>query len=82
MVFLISLIINLLTVLVILYVVFSYFVSPDQPVRRVIDRIVEPMLAPIRRIVAPVSGLDFSPVILILLLQITGSLLANLLRGF
>ncbi len=80
--YLISLVINVLTVLVILLVLFSYFLSPDHPLREVVDRIIDPMLAPIRRYVAPVGGLDFSPVILVLLLQLIGSLFAYILGRF
>jgi YggT family protein len=80
--YLISLVVNVLTVLVILHVLLSYFLSPYHPLREVVDRIIDPLLAPIRRYVAPVSGLDFSPVILVLLLQLIGSLLANLLGRF
>ena len=78
---LISLAVLVLTILVILHVVFSYFLAPFHPLREGIDRIVEPMLLPIRRFVAPVGGLDFSPMILILLIQVVGSLLARLLCG-
>jgi YggT family protein len=77
--YLISLVVNILTVLVILHVLLSYFLAPYHPLREVVDRIVDPLLAPIRRYVAPVGGLDFSPLILVLLLQLIGSLLANVL---
>jgi YggT family protein len=76
---LISLIINLLTLLVILQVIVSYFVQPYHPVREMLDRIVEPMLNPIRRVMPPLSGLDFSPLVLILLIKIIGSLVISIL---
>lgn len=82
MVYLISLVVNVLTWLVILFVVLSYFLAPYHPLRQAIDRVVEPMLAPIRRYVAPVGALDFSPILLILLIQLLGSLLTRLLVGF
>lgn len=82
MVYLISLVVNVLTWLVILHVILSYFLAPYHPLRQAIDRVVEPMLAPIRRYVAPVGGLDFSPILLILLIQLLGSLLTRLLTGF
>jgi YggT family protein len=49
----------------------SFFVSPYHPVRQVLDRIVEPLLSPIRRILPPAGSLDFSPLVLILLLELT-----------
>lgn len=78
----ISLLVDVLSWLIIIHLVLSFFMSPYHPLREAIGRIVEPMLAPIRRYVPPVGGLDFSPMVLILLLQIVGVLLANLLARF
>lgn len=82
MLYLVSLAVSIVTWLVIIHVLLSYFLAPYHPLREAIDRLVEPMLAPIRRYVAPVGGLDFSPILLILLVQLLGSLLARLLAGF
>ncbi len=68
-----------LVLLVIASVLLSYFMDPYHPVRRGIDRIVEPMLAPIRRIVPLVGMLDFSPLILLILIQVVTSLLVSFL---
>ena len=70
---------QILILLVILSVILSYFMDPYHPIRRGIDRIVEPMLNPIRRVVPLVGMLDFSPLVLIILIQIIGSLLIRLL---
>ncbi len=70
---------QILILLVILSVILSYFMDPYHPVRRGLDRIVEPMLAPIRRVVPLVGMLDFSPLVLIILIQILGGLLIRLL---
>ena len=82
MVGLISLIVDLLTWAIILHVLLSYFLSPYHPLREAIDRFVEPMLAPIRRYIAPVGGLDLSPIVLILILQILGMVLTRMLVRF
>jgi YggT family protein len=58
-----------LVILVFVSVILSYLMDPYHPVRRGVDNIVQPMLDPIRRIVPPVGGLDFSPLVLILLIQ-------------
>jgi len=71
--------INLLTILVILYVVLSYLLSPYHPVREAVDKVVEPMLAPIRRIMPFTGGGDFSPVVLILFIQLVGRLILSLM---
>jgi len=59
-----------LVILVIVDVFLGYFVSPYHPVRQFIDRIVEPMLMPIRKVVPPIQMIDLSPLILIVLIQI------------
>jgi YggT family protein len=70
---------QLLFWLVIISVILSYFMDPFHPVRRTVDGIVQPLLAPIRRIVPLVGMLDFSPFILLLLIQFLGSLLIRFL---
>jgi YggT family protein len=61
-------------------VLVSYFLPPYQPVRRILDQIVEPALVPIRRLLPQTGMVDFSPVVLILALQLIGMLLVGLLR--
>jgi YggT family protein len=68
-----------LVLLVFVSVILSYFMDPDHPIRRGVDNIVGPMLSPIRRVVPPVGMLDFSPLVLILLIQLVRSLLVSLL---
>jgi len=70
---------QVLVLLVFVSVILSYFMSPYHPVRRAVDSIVQPMLAPIRRIVPLVGMLDFSPLILLLLIQFAGNLLVRIL---
>jgi len=57
----IQLLSQLLTILVIASAVLSFFMSPFHPVRNALDRIVDPLLAPIRKVVPPVQNIDFSP---------------------
>lgn len=66
---------QILVVLVIVSILLSYFMDPYHPIRRGVDNIVQPMLAPIRRVVPLVGMFDFSPLILILLLQFAGRIL-------
>ncbi|MBK9927261.1 MAG: YggT family protein [Anaerolineales bacterium] len=60
-------------------VLLSYVMDPYHPVRQGIDNLVRPLLDPIRRIVPPVGMLDFSPLVLIVLIQIVSKLLINFL---
>ena len=72
---------QILVILVIVSVLLSYFMDPYHPVRRGVDNIVQPMLEPIRRVVPLVGMLDFSPLILILLLQLVGRFLVVFLAS-
>ena len=70
---------QLLVLLVIVSVILSYFMDPYHPIRRSIESVVEPMLAPIRRVVPLIGVLDLSPLILIILIQVVANLLIRLL---
>ena len=72
---------QILVLLVFISVILSYFMDPYHPIRRGVDNIVGPILDPIRRVVPPVGMLDFSPLVLILLIQLVRSLLVSLLRN-
>lgn len=70
---------QLLVLLVIVAVILSYFMDPYHPIRRAIDGVVEPMLSPIRRVVPSLGGLDFSPLVLIILIQLISNILIRVL---
>jgi YggT family protein len=72
-------IVNLLTLLVIAHVVLSYLVPPYHPTREMVARLVEPVLAPIRRIMPFTGGVDFSPLVLIPIIQFLGRLILGLM---
>jgi YggT family protein len=83
-------ILELVSLGLIVWIVLSYIVmfgrvSFDHPIRKFyefLNRLVEPMLAPIRRVVPPVrmggSALDLSPLILIIGIQLLASFLRRL----
>ncbi len=77
----VQLIVYGLTLVVFVDVLLAFVLNPFHPVRRALDLVVEPMLAPIRRIVPAAGGLDFSPAILIILIQILGRVLVTLLAS-
>lgn len=70
---------QLIVILVLAHVILSYFMSPYHPIRLFVDRMVEPLLAPIRRVVPLVGMFDFSPIILIILVQLIARVLISLL---
>ncbi len=72
---------TILMVVVIADIVLSYFMSPYHPIRSTLDKIVHPMLAPIKKVVPPLGSIDFSPVILIILIQVVETLLIMILAA-
>ncbi len=69
-------IINLYSLVVVAAVVISWLQLPaSNPIAQIIDTLTEPALKPIRRVLPPVSGIDFSPMVLLLGLQILKGLL-------
>lgn len=64
---------------VIIKILLSYFLAPYHPIREALDRIVEPFLLPIRRVVPLVGMFDFSPLILVLAVDFLSRILINLL---
>ena len=72
--------VDLITLLLFAYVISSYFLSPFHQIRQWLERIISPMLDPIRRILPSTGGLDLSPLVLWLILRLVGSLLNNFLR--
>lgn len=67
-----------LTGLVIVYAILSWFPS-HSPLTGIIARLCEPLLAPLRRVIPLLGGIDLSPLALLVLLQVAAIVLANLL---
>lgn len=67
------------SLLVIVKVIISYFMSPYHSFRVTVDNLVEPFLTPIRRVLPTVGMFDFSPLVLIILVQLIAGLLINIL---
>jgi len=75
----VNIISQFLILLVFVTSILSFFMSPYHPVRETLDRLVNPMLAPIRRLIPAVGGLDFSPLILIILIQLIAGAVVKIL---
>ncbi len=83
---LISILINIIQTLstvlllaVLASVLLSYFLPPYNNIRVFLDRIVNPLMIPIRRVVPPLGMIDFSPVVLIILIQVVEWILISIL---
>jgi YggT family protein len=66
---------QLFTWIVIASALLSFFLPPYHPVREALDRIVDPFLNPIRRIVPMAGMFDFSPLILIIAVDVISRIL-------
>jgi YggT family protein len=53
-------------------------VSPDNPVARVIHQLTEPVLSRVRKLLPAAGGFDFSPMIVLIGLQLLKRLLVRL----
>lgn len=67
------------SLLLIAYVVLSYFMDPYHPVRNTVNRLVNPILNPIRRLLPQTGMMDFSPLVAIILVQVLEYILTRLL---
>jgi len=66
-----------LTVAVILYAVLSW-VASQSVLSDIIERLVAPLLMPIRRVLPLVGGVDLSPLVLLVILQVAAIVLGGL----
>lgn len=73
--------VNIFSLLVIAKILLSYFLSPYHPIRQTIDQIVEPLLAPIRNRMPMIGMFDFSPIVLLLGIQIIEFILVSILSS-
>ncbi len=73
---------SILLLIVLASVLLSYFLPPYHSIRVFLDRIVNPLLLPIRRVVPPLGMLDFSPIVLIILIQVLETVLVAILARF
>ncbi|MCE5393196.1 MAG: YggT family protein [Acidithiobacillus sp.] len=59
------------------------WVQPDpyNPIVRFLDRVTSPILQPLQRLVPPMGGIDFSPLLALLLIQLAKLLVTRLFFG-
>lgn len=66
---LISSALQLMFWIIIIRALLSWFSSGNNPLELVMHQLTEPLLAPVRRIIPPVGGLDLSVIVVIVLIQ-------------
>ena len=74
-------IIDLYSLVVLVAVILSWVQLPhDNPVSQFVNRMTDPVLGPIRRALPPMGGMDFSPMVLLVGLQMLKGFLIGSLR--
>ncbi|MDD2521216.1 MAG: YggT family protein [Anaerolineaceae bacterium] len=68
--------------LLFLHVLLSLFMAGDRPLRIGIARLVDPILDPFRRFIKPINGVDYTPVVAILVVNLIEWLLTRFLVRF
>jgi YggT family protein len=76
----INMLAQMLSLLVIVYMLSTWIFPPFHAFRQTLSSIVEPMIAPIRRLVPPVGMFDFSPFIFLVLVQVLATILTGLIH--
>jgi YggT family protein len=73
---------QLLSAAIFIRALLSWFpVGRDNPLVVFLDRVTEPVLAPLRRVIPPIGGaIDITPIVAILLLQFLSQILFDALR--
>jgi YggT family protein len=76
----VNLVFQLFYLLVLARILISYVqLDPSSPIVQFLHNTTEPFLAPIRRLLPPTAGFDFSPLVLIVIAVIIRSLIGTAL---
>ncbi len=71
-----------LMIAIIVRALLSWFMPADSsPFGRMLTEITEPVLRPIRRVLPPMGGLDLSPLVAIILVQLIANLLVQAIQS-
>ena len=73
---------TIFTILVFARVILSWIPSvPDNPLVGFVFRVTEPVMAPVRNLLPAMGGIDFSPILVLVGIQILESVLVRVLLG-
>lgn len=76
----VNLVVNILSLLIIARALFSWF-DPGMQTRvgRILRDVTEPIIAPVRQVMPSFGAFDISPIVALLLVQLIGRLIAQVL---
>jgi YggT family protein len=78
----VQLVVRIETILIFARVLLSWFpgIPPWHPLVRALASVTDPVLLPFRRILPTIGGLDFSPIVAIIFLQVLGNFIVDLIE--
>ena len=71
----IRLLCEVLTFVIFIRVILSWFLTSPNTLTSILDKITEPILAPLRRVIPRAGTFDFTPLVAIILLQLIANIL-------
>jgi YggT family protein len=72
---------GLYTLMILMRIVFSWFVSFSNPIMRFLNRITDPILVPFRRLIPPLGVFDISAIVVIFILKFLQMAVAGVFLG-
>ena len=75
-----NLLLTVLTVAILIRALLTWIpnLDPSNPLVRLLNQITDPLLQPARRLIPPMGGMDLSPIVVIVVLQLLQRLLMRL----
>ena len=75
-----NLLLTVLTVAILIRALLTWIpnLDPSNPLVRLLNQITDPLLQPARRLIPPMGGMDLSPIVVIVVLQLLQRLLLRL----
>lgn len=75
-----NLLLTVLTVAILIRALLTWVpnMDPGNPLVRLLNQITDPLLQPARRLIPPMGGMDLSPIVVIVVLQLLQRLLMRL----
>ncbi len=74
-----NLFVQVMSALLLVYCVLSWVVPSDNVIRQKVEDLINPLLDPIRSVLPSFGMFDFSPIVLMVILEFIGSVLSKLL---
>jgi YggT family protein len=77
--FILSSIFNILYILILVRVIMSWIrPNPYHPLVQIVYQFTEPIMVPARRLIPPMNGIDFSPMVVLIALSLIQKLILSL----